>query len=147
MFNSNKISKTIYENFLGSLTKKGNKTSAKRILDSAFLKVSRQLNIPSHIVLTKVFLLLNTFVEVKKIRIKRSTHIVPFPITFKRKSYLIIKWLMEATREDTRKVSTSEKLSTELINVLKKSSSKALLKKKLNTDQSLFNRSNIHFRW
>ena len=74
----------------------------------------------------------NTFVEVKKIRIKRSTHIVPFPITFKRKSYLIIKWLIEAIKEDTRKISTSEKLSSELINVLKKSSSKALQKKKLN---------------
>jgi ribosomal protein S7 len=142
------MTKAIYINFLGFLTKKGNKVTAKKILDEAFLDVSLKTNQPVHILLIKVFLKLNSFVETKKIKFKRSTHIVPFVITsFKRKSYLIIKWLMEAVEQDKRKVPIAKKLSKEILNILKNKSSKALMKKKLNVKNALTNRSNIHFRW
>ena len=142
------MTKTIYINFLGILTKKGNKVAAKRILDAAFLDVSTKVNKPVHILLIKLFLKLNSFVETKKIRFKRSSHVVPFVITsFKRKSFLIIKWLMEVIEEDKRKVSLSSKLSKEILSVLKNNSSKALSKKKLNIKNAISNRSNIHFRW
>jgi len=98
--------------------------------------------------LIKVFLKLNSFVETKKIKFKRSTHVVPFVITsFKRKSYLIIKWLMEAVEEDKRKVPIAIKLSKEILSILRNKSSKALIKKKMNMKNALINRSNIHFRW
>jgi ribosomal protein S7 len=142
------MTKTIYINFLGILTKKGNKVAAKKILDAAFLDVSTKVNKPVHILLIKLFLKLNSFVETKKIKFKRSSHVVPFVITsFKRKSFLIIKWLMEAVEEDKRKVSLSSKLSKEILSVLKNNSSKALSKKKLNIKNAISNRSNIHFRW
>jgi ribosomal protein S7 len=142
------MTKAIYINFLGFLTKKGNKVTAKKVLDEAFLDVSLKTNQPVHILLIKVFLKLNSFVETKKIKFKRSTHIVPFVITsFKRKSYLIIKWLMEAVEQDKRKVPIAKKLSKEILNILKSKSSKALMKKHLNVKNALSNRSNIHFRW
>lgn len=142
------MTKAIYINFLGFLTKKGNKVTAKKILDEAFLDVSLKTNQSVHILLIKVFLKLNSFVETKKIKFKRSTHIVPFVITsFKRKSYLIIKWLMEAVEQDKRKVPIAKKLSKEILNILKNKSSKALINKKMNTKNALINRSNIHFRW
>ena len=50
------MTKTIYINFLGILTKKGNKVAAKRILDAAFLDVSTKVNKPVHILLIKLFL-------------------------------------------------------------------------------------------
>jgi len=139
--------KTIYINFLGFLTKNGNKLVAKKIIDNAFLTASQYLSIPLHLVLIKVFFKLNSFVETKKVRIKRTTHTVPFGITFKRRSYLILKWLMEVVKEDSRKISTSKKLSFELINILKDKSSKSVLKKNLNINQAIANRSNIHYRW
>jgi ribosomal protein S7 len=142
------MTKAIYTNFLGFLTKKGNKVTAKKILDEAFLDVSLKTNQSGHILLIKVFLKLNSFVETKKIKFKRGTHIVPFVITsFKRKSYLIIKWLMEAVEQDNRKISIAKKLSKEILNILKNQSSKTLMKKKLNVKNALLNRSNIHFRW
>jgi len=144
----NKFSKkSIYTNFLGFLTKDGKKKKAKLILDTAFLKVSRELKIPTHLILIKIFVKLNCFVETKRIRIKRSTHIVPFSITFKRKAYLVIKWIMESVYEDERKLSTSEKLHFELLSILKNKSCKTISKKDLNLSQALNNRSNIHYRW
>ena len=139
--------KNIYTNFLGFLTKDGKKKKAKLILDSAFLRVSKELKIPTYLILIKVFLKLNCFVETKKVRIKRSTYIVPFSITFKRKSYLVIKWIMESVHEDERKLSTSEKLYFELLSILKNKSCKTISKKDLNLSQALNNRSNIHYRW
>lgn len=138
---------TIYTNFLGFLTKNGNKIVAKKIIDSAFLATARQVSLPLHLLLIKIFFKLNSFVETKKIRIKRSTHTVPFGITFKRRTYLILKWLMEVVKEDKRKISTSEKLSIELLNILKDKSSKTIIKKNLNISQAISNRSNIHYRW
>ena len=139
--------KTIYINFLGFLTKNGNKLVAKKIIDSAFLFVAQSVSLPLHLVLIKIFFKLNSFVETKKIRFKRSSHIVPFGITLKRRSYLILKWLMEVVREDKRRISTSKKLSFELINILKDKSSKSIAKKNLNINQAISNRSNIHYRW
>jgi len=147
----NKLSKiknkTIYTNFLGFLTKNGNKLAAKKIIDEAFLETSRQVNFPLHLILVKVFSKINSFVETKKIRIKRSTHIVPFGVTSKRRFYLVIKWLMEVVAEDKRKISTSKKLSAELLNIFKNKSSKTIAKKDLNLNQATSNRSNIHYRW
>ena len=139
--------KTLYTNFLGYLTKKGNKISAQNILDNAFLKVSKVANLSTFSILTIIFIKLNVFVEVKKVRIKRSTHIVPFATSFKRKSYLIIKWIMESVSEDKRRVAMSEKLATEFLSILKNKLSKSLKKKNSNIIQALNNRSNIHFRW
>jgi len=124
------MTKTIYSNFLGILTKKGNKIAAKKIVDAAFLDASIKVKKPIHILLIKLFLKLNSFVETKKVRVKRSTYLVPFIVTsFKRKSYLIIKWLMEVVRADRRRVPLSIKLSKEIVNVLNNSSSKVLIKR------------------
>ena len=59
--------KTIYINFLGFLTKNGNKLVAKKIIDSAFLFVAQSVSLPLHLVLIKIFFKLNSFVETKKI--------------------------------------------------------------------------------
>ena len=54
---------------------------------------------------------------------------------------------MEVVKEDSRKISTSKKLSFELINILKDKTSKSVVKKNLNINQAIANRSNIHYRW
>jgi len=72
---------------------------------------------------------------------------VPFSIRLKRRSYLIIKWLMQAVKEDSRKISMPEKLSSEILDTIKKNPSRSVKIRNFNISQALSNRSNIHYRW
>jgi ribosomal protein S7 len=143
----NHETKTLYKKFLGFLIKKGNKTGAKYILDKTFLIVSKSTGLPMHISMLKLFLKLNSFVEVKKVRIGRRSLLVPFSINLKRRSYLIVKWLMQAIKENKKKTSLSIRLSEEILQVLQGSNSGAKKLRNLNISQALANRSNIHYRW
>lgn len=136
-----------YEIFLGLLIKDGQKVQAKNILDTAFSVVSKQTKLSTNSILLRIVLYLNSFVEIKKIKSKRSTHFVPFPLSTKRKFYLIARWVLDSVSEDRRRVDFSTKLSDEILNIVLKKSSKSLLKKKLNFKQSIQNKSNTHFRW
>jgi ribosomal protein S7 len=144
------ISKTknLYYKFLGVLTKKGNKNAAKKILDKTFLKLSLKTNKNLQKLFLQIFIKLNSFVEVKNVRVRRSSHLVPFSINLKRRSYLILKWLTNAIKEeDTQQTSMIEKLYLEVNNIVQNTQSKALKKKKQNTINAVKNRSNLHFRW
>lgn len=140
--------KTLYTKLLGFLIKKGKKKKAKSILDKAFLNISSKTGLSISYILLKIFLNLNTFVEARTIRVKRSSYIVPFSLSLKRRSYLIIKWLITASLLNKKKVSFANKIQQEVILILKKHfSSQALKLKKLNNIKSNSNRANIHFRW
>ena len=76
--NLNYESKTLYKKFLGFLIKKGNKTVAKSILDRTFFIVSKTTGLSMHVLMLKLFLNLNSFVEVKKVRVGRRSLFVPF---------------------------------------------------------------------
>jgi hypothetical protein len=54
---------------------------------------------------------------------------------------------MQAVKEDTSKVSMSEKLVFEISNTLKKLPSRSVKLRNFNISQALANRSNIHYRW
>ena len=140
-------SKTLYKKFLGFLTKKGNKTAAKNILDKTFFTVSKATGLSMHALMLKLFLSLNSFVEVKKVRVGRRSLLVPFSITLKRRSYLIVKWLMQAIKEDNKKTPLSARLAGEITAVICGSVSKSRKLRDLNISQAMANRSNIHYRW
>jgi len=138
----------LYYKFLGVLTKKGNKNAAKKILDKTFLKLSLKTNTNLQKLFLQIFIKLNSFVEVKNVRVRRASHLVPFSINLKRRSYLILKWLTTAIKEeDTQQNSMVEKLYLEVNNLIQNTQSKALKKKKQNTVNAVKNRSNLHFRW
>jgi len=142
------VKKTLYTKLLGFLTKKGNKKKAKSILDKTFFTISSKTGLSISYILLKVFLNLNTFVEARSIRIKRSSYIVPFALPLKRRSYLIIKWLIMASLLNKKKVTFSTKIQQEVVLILKKHvSSQALKLRKLNNNKANSNRANIHFRW
>lgn len=78
----------------------------------------------------QIFIKLNSFVEVKNVRVRRASHLVPFSINLKRRSYLILKWLTTAVKEeDTQQNSMVEKLYLEVNNLIQNTQSKALKKK------------------
>lgn len=142
-----KKNRNLYGKFLGFLIKKGNKISAKSILNQAFFRVSKKTGLSLSNILLRLFLKLNSFVEVKRVRVRRSSHLVPFSIRLNRRYYLTIKWLLQSVKEDTRKVSMSEKLFLEISNTIKKLPSRSVKLRNLNISQALANRSNIHYRW
>lgn len=137
----------LYSKLVGLLIKKGNKNKAKLIVDSVFLNLSKQTKQSLSYLLFKIFLNLNVFVESKTVRIKRSSHVVPFSIGLKRRSYLIIKWLMKAISENNKNIPIVDKIVEEMLLIINNSSSKALKLRNLNNSQAQANRSNIHFRW
>lgn len=143
----NNRSKTLYMKFLGFLVKKGNLISAKKILDKTFFFVSKKTGYSTEVSLLNLFRILNSYVEIKKVRIRRRSFLVPCSININRRSYLIVRWLIQAVHEDLRKDSFANKLSLEIINVLKGISTRSKKLKISNISQSISNRSNIHYRW
>jgi len=141
--------KSFYNTFLGLLIKKGNLVSAKTLLDHAFTTVLKTIEIPFNLIIFKIILLLNTFVEVKQVKkYKKFNYHIPFPITLKRKLYLSVKWIVDSALEDKRKLPFFEKISHEIVLLLtNKSISKSYKKKHKNLDLAMANKSNVHFRW
>jgi ribosomal protein S7 len=144
------IKKTsLYLIFLGFLIKKGNIKSAKKILNKALQLVLLKIKISKELLLLKLFKELNCFVELKKIRIKRRFVLVPFAANFKRRTYLVTKWLIEAIlKKKNLQKSLAEKLAIELQLLYQTPLLAYSYKlKMLNIKKALSNRSNIHYRW
>jgi small subunit ribosomal protein S7 len=137
----------LYNKLLGFLVKKGKKNKAKNVLDNAFSIVSEKTGYSMAYILFKVFLKLNVFVEAKTVRVKRRSHIVPFSLNLKRRSYLIIKWLIKSVSDNKKKINSSNKIAEEIFCLINNTNSKALKLRNLNNNLSLSNRSNIHYRW
>ena len=137
----------LYIKFLGLILKKGKKGKIKIILDNVFTKLQRLLRISFIYILNQLFLFLNTFVESKIIKIKRRSYIIPFPISLKRRIYLVLKWLIGGVLFNKKKLPFGQKLMDEILLIIKNQPCKSLSLKKDNLIQSLSNRSNAHFRW
>ena len=141
--------KSFYNTFLGLLIKNGDRVSAKRLLDKTFIIVLKSVKISFNIIILKIIILLNTFVEVKQVKkYKKFSYQVPFPISLKRKLYLSVKWVISSALEDKRRVPFFEKISQEiLLLITNKSVSKSYKKKSKNLNLAMANKSNVHFRW
>jgi small subunit ribosomal protein S7 len=138
---------TFYNKFLGSLIKNGNKSAAKRILDKSLEIVSERTRISPSFVLRKIFPKLHCYLEIKKIKIRKNIHIVPFPLTSKRQNFLKIKWILDYVKKNNRRVDMSQKLATEFINIIKNKKAKILLTKNSINREAVANKSNLHYRW
>ena len=137
----------LYNKLLGFLIKRGKKNKAKQVLNKAFFLVSEKTGHSMAYILFKVFLKLNVFVEAKTVRVKRRSHIVPFSLGLKRRSYLIIKWLIKSILKNEKKITSSHKIAEEILCLINNSQSKAIKLRNMNNNLSLANRSNIHYRW
>lgn len=143
------ISKPInlYSKLLNSLIKKGNKSKARKILNTAFFLITKKLQKPIIVVLYQLFFNLNVFVEARTVRYRRSSHVVPFGIKHSRRTFLIIKWLLKGVAVNAKKLPLAAKLCEEIILILEKGPSAALKFRKINNSLAQVNRSNAHFRW
>jgi len=137
----------LYNKFLGVLIKEGRVTRAKNILNLVLFKISKTTTLSFNQILSTIFLNLNTFVEIRKVRSKRQTNFVPFTISYSRRIFLGLKWILIAISKDKRRVPFVYKLFLELLKIIKKLPSESLNMKISNNLQAYSNRSNIHFRW
>lgn len=140
-------SKTLYDVFLGSLIKKGNKVQAKKILDTTFLNLFQKTNLKLNTILKRISLKIGNIVEIKTIKRRRNTHIVPFPVNKSRRNYILVKKIIDSAKEDSTKRPLTQKLTDEIMNTIKGISSKSLVKNKKAVKLAIANRSNVHFRW
>lgn len=143
-----KKEQSLYTIFIGYLTKKGNKIQAKRILDSTFFELSKKFTLPLSVILHKILKSMGSNVEVKTIKMRKNTHVVPFPINKTRRNYLLVKKIMDSVKEDTTNRPVTNKLIDELAGILLlNKSNKSLQKNKSDLKQAILNKSNTHFRW
>ena len=138
----------IYNKLVGFLIKKGKKTKAKKILNKVFLFLSKKTKKSSLFILFKFFFNLNIYVEAKILKIRKSKFVVPFVIGFKRRIFLVLKWLIKCVLENKKKEPIHMKIIEEILGVLyKKKTSKLLKFKESNNLSCIKNRSNLHYRW
>lgn len=137
----------LYNKFIGFLIKKGNKTASKHILEKTLRLVSKRLRRSPKTILLLLFSRLNVYVETKKVKIRNRSYIIPFSLALKRRSYLALKWILTAIKENKKKTSFVNKLTSEIVQTLTTLKSKTLMLKKTNNNQAFLNRSNSHYRW
>ena len=137
----------LFKSLLGLMIKDGKKSLATQILKEAFIQASFLCNLPSVKISIKLAESLLCSVETRKLKIKKTTYLVPFIISEKRKYFLISKWILTTVREDKRRVSFKQKLVEEFILILKKNKGETISKKNLNITQATKNKANIHYRW
>jgi ribosomal protein S7 len=139
---------TFYSQLLKYFIKNGKKSVAKKVVTNMLLKLSALLNERFSIILKKLILSLNVFIELKNVRMKKHSSFVPFPINANRRLYLIIKWLSMVVKSNKKKVPLCDKLVTEIYNTVLGTPLSETLKIKLSQNQKILeNKSNIHYRW
>lgn len=143
-----KIQKILYHKLIGCFLKKGERKKVQRVVLEAFTQLSLMFKKRISYILTKLFLNLNTFIELRQIRMRMKTFKVPFSIRLNRRLFLAMRWITKAIIKNKKVYGLKNKIVSELALIYeKKPTSRALLYKKINDKQARKNRSNFHYRW
>lgn len=97
------LNSSIYNNLLGNIIKRGKKVKAKKILNISIETVSSRLNTNSYILLQRLAQKIGSLVELRKIKIRKNVHIVPFPVKSYRRKFLFSKQLVSSISSDKKK--------------------------------------------
>lgn len=143
-----KINLNLYNKFFKFFIKSGKSQKIQVLIEMVFFDISKKTKISPFSILLNIFKLLNTYIEVRAIKRRRRTHLVPFSVGYKRRLFLSLKFLSKSLNEDKRKISFNVKLKSEILNLIyKKKISKSFLLKQTDIKNAILNRSNVHFRW
>ena len=133
--------------FLKFFLKEGKIQNAQTNLKQLFRLLFEKTNLGEYSILNKIYKILYINFEVRKIKKYRSSHLVPVPLTKKRRFFLVMKWLFDSIQQDKKNVGVVVKLSSEISKYLENSNSEGKKKKSLMKKMALQNRSNAHYRW
>lgn len=124
----------------------GKKQKAKSIILNTGLLLGKQTNKKVSSIYSELFNKLCPFVEVKKVRVRRTTYMVPFPTSSQRQKHLAAQWLFETIRKDKRNLNFNLKFKEEVVKILL-NKGETLEKKKEMYKKAEKSRSFMHFRW
>lgn len=145
--NKQKKKNYFYIVFLKFLLKSGDINKAKNIFKETFRILLKKKGLGIYSTLIEVYLKLHTNFEIRRVKIRRNSFLVPIPLTAKRKYYLICKWIFDAIKLNKSKIKMSSKLVIEILDIIQDQACESLSKKKMVETTVLENRSNAHYRW
>ena len=137
----------LYKNFVSFIFRSGKKYIWEKIISDIFLLIKTNLKFSQNIILLKIFLRLYSKIEIKKIKTRRKTALVPVFISVRRRFFLALKWLLLAVNKNKLQISLKEKLFLEIFKLTKNKSCESLKQLELNNQNVYLNRANFHYRW
>ncbi len=139
--------KSIFQNFVGNVLKKGNKNIAKSIMFKSLIKASYVTKLKPIEIMNKITRLLGSTIELRTIKIRRNTFSIPCPVKKSRRNYLIVKKIISSSKRDSTKRPFDEKIFEELVSTIKRKNSKSILVRNETIKNIVANKSNLHYRW
>lgn len=137
----------LYKNFISFIFKSGKKHIWEKIISDIFLLIKKNLKISQNVILLKIFLRLYSKIEIKKIKTRKKTALVPVFISVRRRFFLALKWLLVAVNKNKLQISLKEKLFLEIFKLTKNKSCESLKQLEINNENVYLNRANFHYRW
>jgi small subunit ribosomal protein S7 len=141
-----KYNSTLVEKLINIIMLKGKKTTARKIVYSAFEIIKERLNEPDVLkILKQAVENVRPHLEVKPRRVGGATYQVPVDVPQERGVSLALRWIRDFSRQKKGKP-MSEKLAEEIISAYKGEGS-AIKKKEDTHKMAEANRAFVFFRW
>lgn len=137
----------MYIKLAGFFILKGKVHSVTKFIFNSFEVLSERTGLPPLFLLSKFLRKLNTKIEVRKVKHKKTIRLIPFILKRTRQMFLIIHWLRRALKQMPGALNYAIKMEQEIYKVLFLKESFVLKQKKENEMLALINKSNAHFRW
>lgn len=138
--------KTFLTSLVNHLMRDGKKNWAFKIVMNIGMALGKQIHQDPQAIYSRVFAMIRPYVEVRKVKVRRTTYMVPFPTSEARQKHLAALWLLETVRQDKSKQAFSEKFFKEIM-LLLLGRGAVLEKKKAVYRQATKGSAFLHYRW
>ena len=140
-----KYESLILSKFINFMMHDGKKTTAEKIIYTAFEKIKKKMKEDPIKVFNEAINNIRPNLEVRSRRVGGATYQVPVEVKTTRSQTLALRWLRDASRKRKNK-STSDKLFNELMDAPQKKG--AAIKKREDTHRMAeSNKAFAHYRW
>lgn len=140
-----KYNSELVTKFINSIMQDGKKSTAEKIFYNAMNRIAEKTKSDPMVVFDRAVKNVRPMLEVRPRRVGGATYQVPMEVRPKRKTSLVIRWILGAARARPEH-SMDEKLANEIIAASNKEG--AAIKKREDTHRMAeANRAFAHFRW
>lgn len=141
------LANNLYFSLIGLLIKNGKKTKAQKVVNNSLLNCAKTTNLSIPAILNLIFKKILVFTEIKTIKQRKKTTIIPKMLSGNRRLHVSTRLLLASVNDNSSRKSVEKKLTDELLSLIKGTKSKTYLKKVENEKIALKNKSNAHYRW
>lgn len=145
-FLNDKNEKSFIVTLINHFLRDGKKNWSYKLINETGLFLSFYLNKNIYSFYEDIFIKARPFIEIRKVRVRRTIYYIPFPTSVKRQQHLVAKWIFESLKMDKRKMPTENKFREELLNIFL-NKGYVIEKKKENYIKAEKSRSFSHYRW